>query len=145
MRSVFIEVACSGKWPNLHALAQSSMLDGTKQLLHQLFSESEEGFACLKAQLVDFSNYFGLTKQFWLCQNQHLALQNLPHSFPPTTGGPKPPNKKCQLSRKQVYLWVLGNTQFAKFRLVAIRGFSHYRYYPSSFVQITVISDYFWW
>lgn len=126
------------------SLAQPTTLERTNHLLHQILSEPKEGFAWLKAQLVDFSKYSGLIKQFWSHQNQHLALQNLPHLFLLTTSGPKPPAEKCQLCRKQVWLRVLENTPLPKFRLVAIWGFTHYRDNPLPLLQITIISDDFW-
>jgi len=52
------------------SLSQPTMLERTNKLLHQIFSEPEEGFACL----IDFSIYFGLIKQFWPNQKQHLVL-----------------------------------------------------------------------
>lgn len=90
------------------------------------------------------STYFGLIKQFWSNQKQYLALQNLPHLFPLTTSSPKPPDEKQQLSRNQVWLRLLENTPLPKFRLVATRGFTHYRGYSWSLVQITFVSDDFW-
>lgn len=63
-------------------LAQSAMLDGTKELLHQLFSESEKGFACLKGQLVDFSHYFGLTNNFGLIKTNVSPYETCLTSFP---------------------------------------------------------------